>query len=314
MKIVFLDSYTVNPKEVNLERFNQLGDFKHFDRTTPEQVLDRAKDAEIILTNKVVISAEIMKQLPDLKYIGVTATGYNVVDIAAAKEKGIIVTNARNYGSDAVAQHVIAMILAFTNRLPEHDNLKKWASQPDFCYYDFTFSELSGKTLGLIGFGNIAQKVAQLALAFGMKILVFKPNPLFDNIEGISQTNLDSLLEKSDFVSLHCPLSLENEKFMNIEAFGKMKKTAILLNTARGGLINETDLKNALENEIIAGAYLDVLTVEPPQVNHPFLGLKNCKISPHIAWASIEARNRLMDIVFENIRMFQEGKPQNVIA
>ncbi|MFN8429697.1 MAG: D-2-hydroxyacid dehydrogenase [Spirosomataceae bacterium] len=313
MKIVFLDSYTVNPKEVNLDRFNQLGDFIHYDRTAPEQVLERAKGAEIILTNKVVISTEIMKQLPDLKYIGVTATGYNVVDIAAAKQKGIIVTNARNYSSDAVAQHVIAMMLAFTNRLPEHDNLPKWASQPDFCYYEYTFSELSGKILGLIGYGNIAKKVAQLALAFGMKVLVYKPNPLLDNIEGVSQTDFESLLEKSDFVSLHCPLNRENEKLMDSKAFEKMKKTAILLNTARGGLINETDLKNALENDIIAGAYLDVLTLEPPQVNHPFLGLKNCKISPHIAWASIEARNRLMNIVFENIRMFQEGKPQNVI-
>ena len=313
MKIVFLDSYTVNPKEVNLDRFNQLGDFIHYDRTAPEQVLERAKGAEIILTNKGVISTEIMKQLPDLKYIGVTATGYNVVDIAAAKQKGIIVTNARNYSSDAVAQHVIAMMLAFTNRLPEHDNLPKWASQPDFCYYEYAFSELSGKILGLIGYGNIAKKVAQLALAFGMKVLVYKPNPLLDNIEGVSQTDFESLLEKSDFVSLHCPLNRENEKLMDSKAFEKMKKTAILLNTARGGLINETDLKNALENDIIAGAYLDVLTLEPPQVNHPFLGLKNCKISPHIAWASIEARNRLMNIVFENIRMFQEGKPQNVI-
>lgn len=313
MKIVFLDSYTVNPKEVNLDRFNQLGDFIHYDRTAPEQVLERAKGAEIILTNKVVISTEIMKQLPDLKYIGVTATGYNVVDIAAAKQKGIIVTNARNYSSDAVAQHVIAMMLAFTNRLLEHNNLKKWASQPDFCYYDYTFSELSGKILGLIGFGNIAQKVAQLALAFGMKVLVYKPNPLLDNIEWVSQTDLDSLLEKSDFVSLHCPLNQENEKLMDSKAFEKMKKTAILLNTARGGLINENDLKNALENDIIAGAYLDVLSTEPPQMDHPFLGLKNCKISPHIAWASIEARNRLMDIVFENIRLFLEGMPQNVI-
>lgn len=313
MKIVFLDSYTVNPKEVNLERFNQSGDFAHYDRTTPEQVLERAKDAEIILTNKVVISEELMEKLPKLKYIGITATGYNVVDITAAKKRGIIVTNARNYGSDAVAQHVIAMILAFTNRLPEHDNLKKWASQPDFCYYDFTFSELSGKTLGLIGFGNIAKKVTQIALAFDMNILLYKPNLLNENIEGISQTNLDSLLEKSDFVSLHCPLTADNKELVNKSFLEKMKKSAILINTARGGLINEADLKVALENETIAGAYLDVLTVEPPAADHPFLGLKNCKISPHIAWATIEARNRLIDIVFENIKMFMAGKPQNVI-
>jgi glycerate dehydrogenase len=313
MKIVFLDSYTVHPQEVNIDAFNELGEFVHYNRTLPHEVFERAKDAEIVLTNKVVLNRETIEQLPKLKYIGVTATGFNVVDIQAATEHGIMVTNARNYGSNSVAQQVFAMILAFSNRLSEHSDLKKWASQPDFCYYDYSFSELSGKTIGLIGFGNIAQKVAKIALGFEMKVLINKKTPLLNQIEGIAEVDLETLLRNSDFISLHCPLTLENEQFMNNSAFDIMKDSAVLINTARGGLINEVDLKNALESGKIAGAYLDVLAVEPPSENHILASVTNCKISPHIAWATLEARKRLMQIVFDNIKGFLEGKPQNVI-
>jgi glycerate dehydrogenase len=313
MKIVFLDSYTVHPAEINLDVFKVFGEFVHYDRTLSSEVIERAQNAEIILTNKVILDKKIMSQLPKLKYIGVTATGYNVVDTKAANELGIIVTNAKNYSSNSVAQQVFAMILSFANRLAEHSSFEKWFSQPDFCYYDHSLSELSGKTIGLVGFGNIAQKVAQIALAFDMKVIINKRTPLESPIDGILKVDLDTLFSSSDYVSLHCPLTAENEGFMNSLAFSKMKNTAVLINTARGGLINEVDLKNALNTGEIAGAYLDVLALEPPAKEHILGDVKNCKISPHIAWASVEARKKLIEIVFQNLKCFLEGNPQNVI-
>ncbi len=313
MKIVYLDSYTVHPQEIDLSVFNQLGEYTEYERTLPSEILERAENAEILLTNKVPLNRNTLQNLPKLKYIGVTATGYNIVDIAAANELGITVTNARNYSSNSVAQQVFAMILSFSNRLAEHASFEKWASQPDFCYYNNSLTELSGKTVGLIGFGNIAQKVAQIALAFEMKVLVNKRTPLESPIIGITEVDIATLLASSDYISLHCPLTTENEEFMNAAAFVKMKKTAILINTARGGLINEEDLKLALDSGEISGAYLDVLTVEPPNKEHILASVKNCKISPHIAWASFEARKKLIEIVFENLKSFLEGKPQNVI-
>ncbi|MCP9763311.1 D-2-hydroxyacid dehydrogenase [Lacihabitans soyangensis] len=313
MKIVFLDSYTIHPQEIDLSVFSSFGKFIHYDRTPPELVWERAKDAEIVLTNKVVLDRLTMQKLPKLKYIGVTATGYNIVDIAAANELGITVTNARNYSSNSVAQQVFAMILSFSNRLAEHASFEKWASQPDFCYYDNSLTELSGKTIGLIGFGNIAQKVAKIALAFEMKVLVNKRTPLDSPIDGITEVDFETLLLSSDYISLHCPLTADNEKFINSAAFLKMKNTAVLINTARGGLINEEDLKIALNSREISGAYLDVLTVEPPAKDHILADVKNCKVSPHIAWASVEARKKLIEIVIENLKGFLEGKPQNVL-
>lgn len=313
MKIVFLDSYTVHPEEINLDVFKVFGEFVHYNRTLYSEVIERAKNAEIILTNKVVLDKKIMSQLPKLKYIGVTATGFNVVEIKAASELGITVTNVRNYSSNSVAQQVFAMILSFANRLSEHASFESWASQPDFCYYNHSLSELAGKTIGLIGFGNIAQKVAQISLAFDMKVLINKRTPLDSPLEGITEVDLDSLLKSSDYISLHCPLTVDNEKFMDASVYKKMKNSAILINTARGGLINENDLKDALNSGEIAGAYLDVLAVEPPAKDHILADVQNCRISPHIAWASFEARQRLMEIVFENLKCFLEGKPQNVI-
>jgi glycerate dehydrogenase len=313
MRIVFLDSFTVHPEEINLDVFKVFGEFVHYDRTVPSELIERAHNAEIILTNKVVLDKTVMSQLPKLKYIGVTATGFNVVDIKAANELGITVTNVRNYSSNSVAQQVFAMILTFANRLSEHSSFESWASQPDFCYYNYSLSEIAGKTIGLIGFGNIAQKVAQIALAFDMKVLINKRTPLDSPLEGITEVDLDTLLKSSDFVSLHCPLTAENEKFMNASAYKKMKNSAILINTARGGLINELDLREALNSGEIAGAYLDVLAVEPPAKDHILADVQHCRISPHIAWASYEARQKLMQIVFENLKCFLEGKPQNVI-
>jgi glycerate dehydrogenase len=313
MKIIFLDSYTVHPEEINLDVFKVFGDFVHYDRTVPSEVIERAQNAEILLTNKVVLDRKIMSQLPKLKYVGVTATGFNVVDIKAATDLGITVTNVRNYSSNSVAQQVFAMILSFANRLSEHSSFESWASQPDFCYYNHSFSELAGKTIGLIGFGNIAQKVAQIALAFDMEVLINKRTPLDSPIEGITEVDLESLFKSSDYISLHCPLTTDNERFMDAHAYKKMKNSAILINTARGGLINELDLKEALNSGEIAGAYLDVLAVEPPAKDHILADVQNCRISPHIAWASFEARQKLMNIVVENIKCFLDGKPQNVI-
>jgi len=314
MKIVFLDSFTIQPKELNLDIFKNLGEFVHFDRTSEQQILERCQDADIILTNKVKINAQIMNQLPHLKYIGVVATGYNIVEVEAAKKRNIAVTNAKNYSSASVAQQVFAMILAFANRLSEHNNPQKWIDCPDFCYFDYPLTELSGKTLGLIGYGDIGKKVAQIALAFDMKVLVNKKNPFVEIPEGIAVSDLPTLLSTSDYISLHCPLTDENTGFINQESFQIMKPSSILINTARGPLINEIDLANALNSEKIAGAYLDVLSQEPPSLNQPLLNAKNCKISPHIAWGSFESRKRLLEIVYQNIVDYKNGKNTNRIV
>lgn len=314
MNIVFLDANTINPNEINLEKFNDFGNFTYFDRTsTADLVIQRAKNAEILLTNKTIISEQILDQLPHLKYIGVTATGYNIVDVAAAKKRGIVVCNAAGYSTASVAQQTIAMILAFANRLTEHSRFNNWASQPDFCYYNFSLQELAGKKLGLVGFGETAQATARIAQALGMQISIYKPSNLTENPMNVIQTDFETLLKESDYLSLHCPLTAHNQQMMNMETFKKMKSTAILINTARGGLINESDLKEALETDIIAGAYLDVLTTEPPAASHIFANTKNLKISPHIAWASLAARQRLIKIVYENIQNYLEGKPRNVV-
>jgi glycerate dehydrogenase len=313
MNIVYLDAFPIGPSEVDLSIFNDLGNFISYDRTPDNFILERAKNAEIILTNKIKFTKETLSQLPKLKYIGVTATGYNIIDTEAAKDLGITVTNAKNYSSMSVAQQTFAMILAFTNRLAEHSDNKKWMASPDFCYYDFTISELQNKTLGLVGYGDIAQKVAQIALAFEMKVLIFKRTKEEILPANITQVDLDKLLTDSDFVSLHCPLTPENEGFINGQSISKMKSSAVIINTARGGLINENQLAEALNSQIIAGAYLDVLCEEPPKKDNLLLTAKNCKISPHIAWATIEARRKLLQIVFENLKNYKNGKPTNVV-
>lgn len=312
MNIVFLDAFTLRPEEIDLEPLHALGSLTMYDRSSRSEVLERAQNAEIVLTNKTVIDAEIMDQLPKLKYIGVTATGYNIVDVAAARDRGITVTNAKNYSSMSVAQQVFALILQFSNRVSEHNSLEKWSKVPDFCYYDYTLTELAGKTLGLVGIGDIGEKVAQVAKAFEMNVIVHRksatPHPNYETV------TLDELLLRSDYVSLHCPLTDENKGFMGTDSFEKMKSSAILINTARGPLINENELVNALNQGKIAGAALDVLTQEPADPNSPLFGAKNLIVSPHVAWATLEARQRLMKIVTENIQAFIAGKSLNVLG
>ncbi|SOE21529.1 glycerate dehydrogenase [Spirosomataceae bacterium TFI 002] len=312
MNIVFLDAFTLRPEEIDLEPLHALGSLTMYDRSSRSEVLERAQNAEIVLTNKTVIDAEIMDQLPKLKYIGVTATGYNIVDVAAARDRGITVTNAKNYSSMSVAQQVFALIMQFSNRVSEHNSLEKWSKVPDFCYYDYTLTELAGKTLGLVGIGDIGEKVAQVAKAFEMKVIVHRksatPHPNYETV------TLDDLLSRSDYVSLHCPLTDKNKGFMGTDSFEKMKSSAILINTARGPLINENELVNALNQGKIAGAALDVLSQEPADPNSPLFGAKNLVISPHVAWATLEARQRLMKIVTENIEAFIAGKSLNVLG
>ncbi len=312
MKIVYLDAYTINPVEVHVDALSKLGDFERFDRTSKEQILERAKDADAVFTNKVPLDRETLLQLPKLRYIGVTATGFNIVDIASAKELGITVTNARGYSTNSVAQQVFAMILAFANRLAEHSDNSNWLNSSDFCYYNYPIFDLKGKTLGLIGFGDIGKKVAELALAFDMNVLVYKPNPI-NPTTGVKPASLEELLQKSDFVSLHCPLTQENQEFINKGSLSLMKENAFLINTARGGLIHEQDLADTLNTGKIGGAYLDVLSEEPPKASNPLLTAKNCKISPHIAWATVEARKRLWDICMDNFESYLAGTPKNVL-
>ncbi|MFT7420744.1 MAG: glycerate dehydrogenase [Arcticibacterium sp.] len=312
MNIVFLDAFTSKTEELDLSELKSLGNLTSYDRTPYAQTVERAKDAIILLTNKAVLDEAVLSQLPNLKYIGVTATGYNVVDLAAAKAMGITVTNAKNYSSMSVAQHVFAMMLSFTNRIAEHNRPERWLRSPDFCFYDYTLTELAGKTIGLVGIGDIGEKVAQVAEAFEMNILVnrksSKSHPKYKIVV------LEELLVESDFVSLHCPLTVENQGFVNKENLSKMKPTGILINTGRGPLINEADLREALDNGVIGGAAVDVISAEPPTKGNVLFGAKNLIVSPHVAWATLEARRKLFSIVTDNIKAWQAGKAVNVVS
>jgi len=316
MKIVVLDGFALNPGDLSWDGLKNLGEFHLYDRTKPEEVFDRIKDAEVIITNKVVIDQSLIERLTNLKYIGVTATGYNVVDVQASAKKGIIVTNIPAYSTDSVAQLVFSHILNVTNHVELHSNSVKsgdWSSNPDFAYWKTPQVELAGKTLGIIGFGRIGSKVASIALAFGMKV-VFQNRTLKTGItEGMIQKSMAEVFTESDFVSLNCPLTVENSEFVNLQLIKTMKSTAILINTGRGGLINEADLAAALNSGLIAAACLDVLSTEPPSAKNPLILAKNCFITPHIAWATFEARQRLMNITVENLQHFLSGNPKNVV-
>ncbi len=316
MKIVVLDGYTLNPGDLSWEGIKQLGDCTVYDRTPAEKTVERAKGAQAVFTNKVVFNQQIISQLPGLQFIGVLATGYNVVDLEAAGEAGIVVTNIPAYSTASVAQMVFSHILHLVQNVSEHAasvRKSEWVSSVDFTYHITPQTELAGKTLGIIGFGQIGQAVAKAGRAFGMKILFNNRSPKETEIEA-QQVDLDTLLSESDFISLNCPLTSENAGFINQEAIEKMKKTAILINTGRGQLINEHDLAGALNKERIAGAGLDVLSTEPPLPDNPLLSAKNCHITPHIAWATTEARQRLMKIATENLKAFSEGTPINVVS
>lgn len=317
MNIVFLDAYTLNPlNNLDLSVLNSLGNIILYDRTSPDQIIERAKDAEIILTNKCPLNAQTISQLPNLKYIGVVATGYNIIDIEAANAQEIIVANVRGYSSASVAQLVFSLILGFTNRVAEHSqNIENtWTSCPDFCFYHSPLVELEGKTLGIIGLGDIGKKVASIGLGFGMKVLANKRDLTSGGMNGVQLCSQEQIFQESDFISLHCPLTPDNQQLVNKERLALMKSSAILINTSRGGLIHEQDLADALNAGIIAGAGLDVLSTEPPTTTNPLLTAKNTIITPHIAWAGVNARQELLKGVIENIMSFQQGKqPKGMI-
>ncbi|MEX2574735.1 MAG: D-2-hydroxyacid dehydrogenase [Balneolaceae bacterium] len=317
MKIVILDGYTSNPGDLSWQGLEALGDVTVHDRTAPEQTRQRCEGADVVLTNKTVLGKDILDQLSSLTYIGILATGYNVVDIQAASENGIVVTNAPGYSTTSVAQMTMALLLELCLRIQRHsDSVKEggWAGADDFCYWNYPLVELSGKTLGIIGFGSIGEKVADIATAYGMNILGSKRNPTDQSRrKNFQWTGVPDLLKASDVVSLHCPLTPETSELINRESLQTMKRSAFLLNTARGPIIVEEDLADALNNDVIAGAGLDVLSEEPPSADNPLYGAKNCIITPHIAWATKESRGRLIDIVVHNLAAFLDGKPVHVV-
>lgn len=317
MEIRVLDGYCLNPGDLSWNDMAGLGNLKVYDRTSPSELLERAAGAEVLITNKTIISAEAMEALPSLKYIGVLATGYNVVDIEVAKKRGIIVTNIPAYSTDSVAQMVFAHVLNITQRVGLYADLNrqgKWANSIDFCYWDTNLMELHGKSMGIVGYGNIGQATARIALAFGMKVSVCTSKKQSELPEGIQKMELEELFKTSDVVSLHCPLTPTTKEMVNAARLRTMKPTAILINTGRGPLVNEQDLADALNEGIIAGAGVDVLSVEPPTSDNPLLNARNCFITPHIAWATKEARTRLMQIAVANLNGYLTGKIINNVA
>ncbi|MBO9150914.1 D-2-hydroxyacid dehydrogenase [Chitinophaga sp. GCM10012297] len=316
MNIVVLDGYTLNPGDLSWSALEALGNVKIFDRTPPGQVLQRAKDANIILTNKAIVNAETINALTGLQYIGVMATGYNVVDIQVANARNITVCNVPAYSTASVAQLTFSLLLELCQGAGAHSasvHKGEWAASQDFSYWKMPLTELQHKTLAIIGFGQIGQAVAKIAMAFGMRVIASHKHPERDKMEGVTFKDQATCFREADVVSLHCPLNAENKGFVNAALLASMKPSALLVNTSRGPLIREDDLAEALNKGVIAGAGLDVLTVEPPPADNPLLSAKNCVITPHIAWASKEARSRLMDKVVSNIKAFLEGKPVNVV-
>lgn len=309
MNIVVLDGHTLNPGDLSWDALRKLGPCEIYERSAPDEIIPRSAEAEIILTNKVVLNAAHMSAAPRLKYIGVTATGYNIVDVAAARERKIIVTNVPTYGTNSVAQMTFALLLELTQRVGHHAQTVRegrWTRSPDFCYWDFPLIELDGLTMGIIGYGRIGQAVGEIAQAFGMKVIAHSRKH--------SAQDLERLFRESDILSLHCPLTPETKHLVNAERLGWMKPTAFLLNTSRGPLVDEAALARALNAGQIAGAGLDVLSVEPPPADNPLFTAKNCFITPHISWATRAARSRLMDAAVENVRAFLAGKPTNVVG
>jgi len=312
VNIVVLDGHTLNPGDLSWEPLRRLGTCAIHDRTASDDIVARAAGAEIVLTNKCPLSAGTIAQLPRLRYIGVLATGHNVVDAAAAGARGIAVANVPDYGTRSVAQHVFALLLELTQHVGHHAQMVRdgrWSANPDFCYWDRPLVELAGLTLGVVGFGRIGRAVADLGRAFGMDVVAFSRG----ETPGAQRVPLDEVFRRSDVVSLHCPLTPETTGFVNAARLALMKPTAFLLNTGRGPLIVEADLAAALEAGRIAGAGLDVLAVEPPPAGHPLLRAKHCLITPHIAWATRAARARLLSTVVANLAAFLAGRPQNIV-
>ena len=314
MKIVVLDGYALNPGDLSWEGLKKLGDVEIHDRTESQRILERAKDAELVLTNKTPLSSETLRQLPKLKYVGVLATGYNCVDVKAAKELGIIVTNIPTYGTASVAQFVFALLLELCHNVKRHHDAVadgQWASSKDWSFWLTPLIELEGKVMGIVGLGRIGRQVARIASAFGMRVIATDQVPITE--PGVQSTTLEKLLAESDVVSLHCPLFPETQGLMNRKRLATMKRSAFLINTSRGPLVIDQDLADALNAGEIAGAGLDVLSVEPPVGDNPLFKAKNCLVTPHIAWATKEARSRLMDIAVKNAEGFLGKQPVNVV-
>jgi len=317
MKLVVLDGYTLNPGDLNWEGIKKFGNLVVHDRTPESLIVERCQGAEIIFTNKTPLREAVLSQLPDLKYIGVLATGYNVVDVDYAKSRGIAVANVPGYGTASVVQMTFALLLELCQHVQSHsDSVRQgdWAASPDFCYWNYPLIELEGKTIGIIGFGSIGQKVADIATAFGMNIIGFsRTRSDQSHRKNFKWAELNDLLKESDVVSVHCPLFPETQGIINKDSLRLMKRTAFFLNTSRGPLMVDQDLADALNEGIIAGAGIDVLTVEPPSADNPLFKAKNCLITPHIAWATKEARSRLMGIAENNLTSFLNQKPINIV-
>ena len=317
MKIVVLDGYALNPGDLSWERLFNMGEVALYDRTPADKIVERSLEAEVLITDKTTLTEDILERLSNLKYIGVLATGYNIVDTAAAKKRKIIVTNVPAYSTMSVAQLTFALLFELCHHVQKHSDSVmegKWAGSIDFCYWDFPLIELSGKTFGIIGFGNIGKKVADIASVFGMNIIAYSRHQA-DQSErkNFRWAELNEVMEQADIVSLHCPLLPETKGLINAGNLKRMKRSAFLINTSRGPVVVEEDLADALNNGIIAGAGLDVLSIEPPAKDNPLFKTKNCLITPHIAWATKEARIRLMDIAVNNLAAFIEGRPVNVV-
>ena len=317
MKIVVLDGYTLNPGDISWEGMEAFGEVTVYDRTKAEEVVERIGDAEVVYTNKTPITKETMDACPGMKFIGVLATGYNIVDVAAPKEKGIPVSNIPTYGTAAVSQFAIALLLELCHHIGEHSDAVKageWTSNPDWCFWKYPLVELAGKNMGIIGFGRIGQDTGKIAQALGMKVLAYdafkRPELESDTCKYV---DLDTLLAQSDVISLHCPLFPDTEGIINKDTIAKMKDGVMIINDSRGPLIVEQDLRDALDSGKVAGAALDVVSTEPIQMDNPLLGAKNVILTPHIAWAPKESRQRLMDIAVDNLKCYVDGKPQNVV-
>ena len=314
--IAILDGYTLNPGDLDWSGLDALGNVSYYDRTALSEITERAKEAEVLIVNKLQLSRKTLEQFPKLKYIGVSATGFNNVDIEAAKELGIIVTNVRGYSSTAVAQLVFSLILTITNHAEKHAQGVRngqWVASLDWCYDHEAIFELAGKTLGILGLGDIGQRVAQIGLAFGMKVIAHRKNNAKSGIDGVELVSLSELFKRSDVISLHCPLTTDTQGIINKANIEIMKPSSMIINTGRGGLIFEQDLADALNEGRLAAAGLDVLSTEPPTAENPLLKAKNCYITPHQAWGAKESRERLLKGVTENLKAFLEGNPQNVV-
>lgn len=317
LKIVVLDGYSVNPGDMSWEGFEKLGEMKVYDRTLPEQVIERVGNAQVVITNKVALTGDMLRSMPNVKYVGVLATGYNIIDIDAARQLGIVVTNIPAYSTESVAQMVFAHLLNIVQRVDFYTNeirAGEWSRCADFCYMKFPHMELAVKIMGIIGFGNIGSEVAKIANAFGMKVITPSSKPASELPEYVKKVTMDELFSQSDVVSLHCPLTPSTRHIVNADTLAKMKPSAILINTGRGPLVDDAALADALNNNKIYAAGLDVLSTEPPREDNPLLTARNCFLTPHIGWATSEARHRLMDIAVNNLREFLHGHIINNVA